>query len=161
MPIDDLLAAARGHGSPIDYDESIECVETNDKRRYSFDASSDLIRANPGHSVEVDLRLDRREPPEVHYHGAVGRCLASIMAEGLRKQRRRHVHLSADAETAREVGTGGSAGHSHHPGREDAPGRRRILPVGQRRLADGFRSSRIPWLESSSANREVPTECRS
>jgi putative RNA 2'-phosphotransferase len=102
--VDDLLAAAGKHGFPITYDELIECVETNDKRRYSFDDTGDLIRANQGHSVEVDLQLEEREPPEVLYHGTVERFLPSILAEGLLKGKRHHVHLSQDIETATKVG---------------------------------------------------------
>lgn len=37
VPVDDLLSAARRKGFPISYDGLVECVETNDKRRYSFD----------------------------------------------------------------------------------------------------------------------------
>ena len=104
VPVDDLLAAADSHGFPITYDELVECVETNDKRRFAFDETGDLIRANQGHSIEVDLRLEEREPPEVLYHGTVERSLPSILAEGLDKGRRHHVHLSKDVETARKVG---------------------------------------------------------
>lgn len=104
VPVDDLLAASAGVGFAITYDELIECVETNDKKRYSFDDSGDLTRANQGHSVEVDLQLDEKEPPTVLYHGTVERFLASIMAEGLKKGKRHHVRLSQDAETARRVG---------------------------------------------------------
>jgi putative RNA 2'-phosphotransferase len=104
VPVDDLLAAARSHGFPISFDELVECVETNDKRRYSFDETGELIRANQGHSVEVDLHLDEREPPDVLYHGTVERFMLSILAEGLQKGQRHHVHLSRDVETARRVG---------------------------------------------------------
>jgi putative RNA 2'-phosphotransferase len=104
VPVDDLLAASAAAGFPVSYDELIECVETNDKRRYSFDPTGDLIRANQGHSVDVDLNLETTEPPEVLYHGTVDRFLASILAEGLKKGKRHHVHLSADVETARRVG---------------------------------------------------------
>jgi putative RNA 2'-phosphotransferase len=104
VPLDDLLDAAREHGFPITYDELVECVETNDKRRFSFDASGDLIRANQGHSVEVDLRLEKRQPPEVLYHGTVERFLPAILSEGLNKGKRHHVHISKDTETARKVG---------------------------------------------------------
>ena len=38
------------------------------------------------------------------YHGTVERFLPSILAEGLNKGRRHHVHLSKDVETARKVG---------------------------------------------------------
>ncbi len=83
----------------------IECVETNDKKRFSFDDTGDLIRANQGHSIEVDLQLEEKRPPDVLYHGTVERFLASIMAEGLKKGKRHHVHLSKDIETARKVGS--------------------------------------------------------
>jgi putative RNA 2'-phosphotransferase len=102
--VDDLLAASARAGFPIAYDELIECVETNDKQRFSFDGTGDLIRANQGHSVEVDLQLEQKVPPDVLYHGTVERFLASIMAEGLKKGKRHHVHLSADIDTARKVG---------------------------------------------------------
>lgn len=104
VPVDALLAAAETHGFPISYDELIECVETNDKRRYSFDGTGDLIRANQGHSVEVDLKLEKHQPPEVLYHGTVERFLSAILSEGLIKGKRHHVHLSADVETAKKVG---------------------------------------------------------
>ena len=104
VPVDDLLEAARRHDFPISYDELVECVETNDKRRYSFDDTGDLIRANQGHSVEVDLQLEERVPPEILYHGTVERFLPSIMAKGLNKGTRHHVHLSEDVQTARKVG---------------------------------------------------------
>src|SRR5947209_1792997 len=104
VSVDELLAAAGRHGFRITYDELIECVETNDKRRFSFDESGDLIRANQGHSVEVDLNLEQKQPPEVLYHGTVERFLPSIRAEGLKKGKRHHVHLSKDPETARKVG---------------------------------------------------------
>lgn len=102
--VDDLLDAARSHGFPISYDELVECVETNDKRRFSFDETGEMIRANQGHSVEVDLQLEEREPPDLLYHGTVERFLPSILSEGLIKGKRHHVHLSKDVETARKVG---------------------------------------------------------
>jgi putative RNA 2'-phosphotransferase len=104
VPVDDLLAASERIGFPISYDELIECVETNEKKRFSFDDTGDLIRANQGHSVAVDLQLEEQVPPDVLFHGTVERFLASIMAEGLKKGKRHHVHLSRDIETARKVG---------------------------------------------------------
>jgi len=105
VSVDDLLTAAGKNGFPIIYDELVECVETNDKKRYSFDETGDVIRANQGHSVDVDLHLEEREPPEVLYHGTVDRFLPSNLAERLNKGRRHHVHLSKDVETARKVGS--------------------------------------------------------
>jgi putative RNA 2'-phosphotransferase len=104
VTVDDLLAAAEKNGFPITYDDLVECVETNDKQRFAFDMSSEMIRANQGHSVEVDLQLEEREPPEFLYHGTVERFLPAIMEEGLIRGKRHHVHLSKDVETARKVG---------------------------------------------------------
>jgi len=104
VSVDDLLAASKRIGFSISYDELIECVETSDQERFSFDDTGDLIRANPGHSVEVDLQLEEKQPPEILHHGTVERFLASIMAEGLKKGKRQHVHFSKDTETAPKVG---------------------------------------------------------
>jgi putative RNA 2'-phosphotransferase len=104
VSVDDLLSASQRVGFAISYDELLECVETSDKRRFSFDDTGDLIRANQGHSVEVDLQLEEKEPPNVLFHGTVERFLPSILAEGLKKGKRHHLHLSQDAETGRKVG---------------------------------------------------------
>jgi putative RNA 2'-phosphotransferase len=105
VAVDDLLAAAEKNGFSISYDELAGCVETNDKQRFAFDVSGELIRANQGHSVEVELQLEEREPPEFLYHGTVERFLPSILEEGLVRGKRHHVHLSKDVETARKVGS--------------------------------------------------------
>jgi putative RNA 2'-phosphotransferase len=105
VSVDDLLAASERAAFSISYDELIECVETNDKKRFSFDDTGDLIRANQGHSVEVDLQLEEKQPSDVLYHGTVERFIASIMEEDLKRGKRRHVHLSKDVETARKVGS--------------------------------------------------------
>jgi putative RNA 2'-phosphotransferase len=102
--VDELLAASSRHGFAIAYDDLIAVVETNDKRRYAFDAAGDRIRAVQGHSVAVDLGLEPREPPETLYHGTVERFLPSIRERGLVPGTRHHVHLSPDVETARKVG---------------------------------------------------------
>jgi putative RNA 2'-phosphotransferase len=104
VSVDDLLAASARAGFPIAYDDLIECVETNDKKRYSFDESGDRIRANQGHSTPVDLQLEEATPPADLFHGTVDRFLTAILAEGLKKCKRHHVHLSKDIETARKVG---------------------------------------------------------
>jgi putative RNA 2'-phosphotransferase len=104
VSVDDLLAGCARSGFALSYDELIECVETSDKKRFSFDDAGDRIRANQGHSVEVDLQLEARAPPDILFHGTVERFLTSILAEGLRKGKRHHVHLSRDVETAHRVG---------------------------------------------------------
>jgi putative RNA 2'-phosphotransferase len=102
--VDALLAACAVHDFPLTPDELAEVVQRNDKRRFSFDASSDRIRASQGHSVEVDLGLRLVRPPSVLFHGTTVQRLDAIMGKGLRRMRRHHVHLSPDADTARRVG---------------------------------------------------------
>jgi hypothetical protein len=79
-------------------------VARDEKRRFSFDDTGLLIRANQGHSVPVDLDLEESEPPAVLYHGTGERLAGAIAREGLRRMRRHHVHLSPDVPTARAVG---------------------------------------------------------
>ena len=104
VEVDRLLAAAARDGHPLTRAELDEVVRGNDKQRFSFDASGTRIRANQGHSVEVDLQLEPAEPPAVLYHGTGAGSASAIRREGLRKMRRHHVHLSADVQTAQRVG---------------------------------------------------------
>jgi|SRR5579884_62044 len=104
VSVDELLSASARAGFPISYDELLECVETNDKQRFSFDDVGDRLRANQGHSTPVGLQLEQKQPPDILFHGTVERFLASILTEGLKKGKRHHVHLSSDVETARKVG---------------------------------------------------------
>ena len=104
VEVDALLAACAKHNFPVSREELDEVVARNDKQRFSFDGGRRLIRANQGHSVEVDLRLERATPPAALYHGTGERSAESILADGLRRMARHHVHLSADVETAMKVG---------------------------------------------------------
>ncbi|MDQ3799562.1 MAG: RNA 2'-phosphotransferase [Acidobacteriota bacterium] len=102
--VEDLLKACARNNFPLTPDELKEVVERNDKRRFSFDAGGERIRANQGHSVEVDLQLEKQTPPARLFHGTAERNVAMICEHGLLKMARHHVHLSADTETARRVG---------------------------------------------------------
>jgi putative RNA 2'-phosphotransferase len=104
VPVADLLAACARHNVPLSRAELDEVVARNNKRRFSFDPTGNLIRANQGHSVAVDLQLEPVEPPAVLYHGTGHGAVEPIRREGLRKMARHHVHLSSDRETARAVG---------------------------------------------------------
>jgi putative RNA 2'-phosphotransferase len=79
-------------------------VETNDKKRFIFSSDFNKIRANQGHSNEVDLQLEAVTPPDNLYHGTAEQNIESIKLRGLLKGGRHHVHLSNDRETARKVG---------------------------------------------------------
>ena len=64
VPVSELLDACKKKNFPVLQSELKEVVAQNDKQRFSFDSTSTLIRANQGHSVEVDLQLEPRVPPD-------------------------------------------------------------------------------------------------
>jgi putative RNA 2'-phosphotransferase len=103
--VEELLAGAADHGFPFTRGELEEVVRTNDKQRFAFSSDAQRIRASQGHSVSVDLGLQAQSPPAFLYHGTVERFVASIMAAGLEKRTRQHVHLSVDIPTANRVGS--------------------------------------------------------
>ncbi|WP_069759581.1 RNA 2'-phosphotransferase [Streptomyces sp. LUP47B] len=102
VEIDVLIAAATEHGFRFTRDELDHVVAANDKQRFAIDGTR--IRANQGHSIDVDLGLPPATPPPYLYHGTVARYLDAIRAEGLRPMNRHDVHLSPDRETATRVG---------------------------------------------------------
>ena len=105
VEIDKLLTASQQLKFPITLSELRHVVEHNDKQRFSFDATNTLIRANQGHSVRVDLQLQPKIPPEILYHGTHVGAVSAIKAQGLQKMSRHQVHLSANYQTARDVGS--------------------------------------------------------
>ena len=102
--IDDLLARAARHGTFMTRPELDEIVATSDKKRFAISGDGLRIRANQGHSVDVDLKLAPLTPPDLLYHGTVEKFIDSIRRQGLIKGQRHHVHLSADLATAELVG---------------------------------------------------------
>ncbi len=99
-----LLTACKASNFPISLRELDEVVAHNDKQRFSFDATRQKIRANQGHSIEIDLQLSPATPPPKLFHGTNARAIGQIWREGLLPMGRHHVHLSADAQTATSVG---------------------------------------------------------
>jgi putative RNA 2'-phosphotransferase len=136
VAIDQLLAACARNGTAISRDELEAVVAANPKQRFAIDPGGTLIRANQGHSVEVDLGLEPLAPPPMLFHGTARRSLGPILAQGLVPMARQHVHLSADVATATNVG-----------GRHGAPV---VLEVAAGAMhADGhpfFRSASGVWL---------------
>lgn len=100
----DLLAGAARAGFEFTREELDEVVEESDKQRFAIDDTGTKIRANQGHSVEIDLQFEPVEPPVVLFHGTAERNIPAILRDGLQKMARHHVHLSPDTETATRVG---------------------------------------------------------
>ena len=103
--VKDLISGINASGSyHLNMEMLEEIVRTDDKQRYSFNDSHTLIRANQGHSIPVDVELEKVIPPDVLYHGTGEKFAASIEKEGLLPKSRLYVHMSSDIETARIVG---------------------------------------------------------
>ncbi len=100
----DLRNKCADYGKSFTITELEEVVATNDKKRFSFDETKTKIRANQGHSLEIEIEFEKKMPPEILFHGTAEKNLGVIFADGLRKMNRHHVHLSADTETAQKVG---------------------------------------------------------
>ena len=105
VDVDKLLAGVAQAGRGLTRDELRTLVEKNDKQRFSFSPDGKRIRANQGHSLEVDLRLVAQTPPGELFHGTLAGNLPSIEKTGLEKRSRQHVHLSETVATAHMVAT--------------------------------------------------------
>ena len=100
----ELIKGINASGRRIDMPLLEEIVRTDNKQRYSFNEDRTLIRANQGHSINVDVELKECEPPEQLFHGTGERFAAAIRKEGLKPMSRLYVHLSKDRDTAEKVG---------------------------------------------------------
>ena len=103
--VQDLLEKCNNTGLKIDMPTLSYVVANNDKKRFSFNQDCTKIRANQGHSIQVNLGYQATQPPVILYHGTATRFTNSIRREGLKKRNRHHVHLSADIDTAKKVGS--------------------------------------------------------
>lgn len=104
LAVDLLIEAAKKRDFPFTLTELQQLVEENDKQRFSFNETGNLMRANQGHSVTIDLQLKPVIPPAILYHGTYSKVVALIEKQGLKKMSRHHVHLSLDIDTAKRVG---------------------------------------------------------
>lgn len=146
--IDQLISNARTKGKKISIDIVRTAVETNDKKRFTISEDGKYIRANQGHSINVDLALTPVDPPEVLLHGTATKNLDEIMKGGLKKMNRHHVHLSEDQDTATAVGT--------------RYGKPILLKIDAKKMAeDGFdfyRSANNVWLVEAVPSKYISFE---
>lgn len=103
--VDELINKANAHHNQLNVELLKEVVATNDKKRFAFNEDETKIRANQGHSIQIDLEYTPVQPPEFLYHGTVGKFREDIRRKGLLKMSRHHVHLSEELETAMRVGS--------------------------------------------------------
>ena len=103
--LDELLTLANQNGRRLSKARVIEVVENCEKQRFALSADGTMIRANQGHSINVDLELKPVTPPAELYHGTVQKFLESIRHKGLINGNHQYVHLSRDRQTAIKVGS--------------------------------------------------------
>ena len=102
--VDMLLKCISENMEPVSFERLCEIVKNDSKQRYSLSEDKSRIRANQGHSVNVDVGLKAAVPPEYLYHGTATRFVESIDRGGIIRKTRLYVHLSRDTETATQVG---------------------------------------------------------
>ena len=99
-----LLVALNQHGHPFTLQQLEQVVQSDTKQRYRLE--NGRIRAQQGHSLNVDLGLQPAIPPSPLYHGTTRQRWTEIQQSGgLHAGRRHHVHLSHDRATAHQVGS--------------------------------------------------------
>ncbi len=104
VEVDLLLSGLANNGTQLTRDELDKLVAKSDKQRFSFNEDRTKIRANQGHSYQIELGYTPTKPPELLFHGTASKYLQSIKTNGLTKRSRHHVHLSTNLETAAKVG---------------------------------------------------------
>jgi putative RNA 2'-phosphotransferase len=105
VDVDELIQKVNKKGIHLDLESLQQVVANNDKKRFAFNEDRSRIRASQGHSVDVELGYEAKQPPEFLYHGTAIQNLDSIRQKGLLKGSRHHVHLSQEPETATKVGS--------------------------------------------------------
>lgn len=105
LSVDELIEGINNTGRVIDKRILDEILSSDNKQRYSYDSTGTRIRANQGHSIEVNLGLQKKTPPKILYHGTAEKFVSAIEKEGLIRKKRTYVHLSKDLETAKDVGS--------------------------------------------------------
>lgn len=104
-PVADLLAGLRRHRRAwrdLSEKDLRGMMARPGKQRFEMRAGK--IRALYGHSIEMKIEKTPATPPRRLFHGTAPRTAAVIRREGLKPMNRQYVHLSADEETAQEVG---------------------------------------------------------
>lgn len=104
-PVADLLTGLRRHRRVWRdlTEEDLRAVMARPGKK-RFEIRESKIRALYGHSIDMKIQKQPAVPPRRLYHGTAPETAAVIASEGLKPMNRQYVHLSADKQTAREVG---------------------------------------------------------
>ena len=102
--VSELIKKAQDGGRYFDQDAIQQIMQKSSKQRFILSSDGKYIRAGYGHSIDVDLQLKPKAPPEKLYHGTARDKVASIFADGIQARSRNFVHLSTTVDEARNVG---------------------------------------------------------
>lgn len=102
--VKELIEKINLSGRHINIEILERIVKENEKKRYKFNEDKTKIKANQGHSINVELNLQEVVPPNTLYHGTAKKYLKSIKEKGILKGKRQYVYLSLDMETAINAG---------------------------------------------------------
>jgi putative RNA 2'-phosphotransferase len=103
--VDHVLQALARNKYSVTRAELDWIVSSSNKQRFGISEDGSKIRANQGHSVDVDMQFVAVQPPSILWHGTAIQFCPAIRAAGLSKMARQHVHMSADTDTATKVGS--------------------------------------------------------
>ena len=68
---DELINKLNAHNENISFEILQHIVSTNNKKRFAFNEGCTKIRANQGHSVDVELGYTEQQKPAILYYGTV------------------------------------------------------------------------------------------
>ncbi|MCE9574749.1 MAG: RNA 2'-phosphotransferase [Deltaproteobacteria bacterium] len=102
-PIDALCAALAARRVALTIEELRALAADPATSRFALSPDGRSLRAQHGHSLDVDLGYPPTPPPPALFHGTIAAALPAIRAAGLVRGERRHVHLSPDAIRAAAV----------------------------------------------------------
>ncbi len=104
VKINELIQAAEKHRIYFNKKLIDQVIKEDNKQRFTYSTDGESIRANQGHSINIELELKPSKPPKILYHGTASRFMENIRKKGLLKMNRQHVHLSLLKKTAYDVG---------------------------------------------------------
>lgn len=102
--VSDLIELTKNRNPRLTRPLIEKIVNSCEKQRFTLNEFGSKIRANQGHSINIDLELKPIKPPAVLYHGTATRYLGEILSRGLVKKNRHHVHLAENKAAATSVG---------------------------------------------------------
>jgi putative RNA 2'-phosphotransferase len=74
--VEEFISKLNQNGKQIDQKILENIVQNNNKKRFAFSPDRKSIRANQGHSVDIELGYQPQIPPFILYHGT---CVKNII----------------------------------------------------------------------------------